>query len=72
MILKYKMNRMIFRVTSEDEKEVGKETPQIQNIIYIAIKEIHFNWHLGYDYSKYHYYFYYQLTLSVRSLNLSW
>ena len=66
------MNKTTFPATFASENEVDKEIPLTQDTIYIAIKEIHFNYHLGYDYSKYHYYFHYQLTISTFSLNLSW
>lgn len=72
MIFKFKMNKTTFPATFASENEVDKEIPLTQDTIYIAIKEIHFNYHLGYDYSKYHYYFHYQLTISTFSLNLSW
>ena len=60
MIFKFKMNKMTFPAMFVSESEVDKEIPLTQDTIYIAIKEIHFNYHLGYDYSKYHYYFHYQ------------
>lgn len=72
MIFRSRMNKTISPAMFASESEAGKETPLTQDTIYTAIKETHFNCHLGYDYSKYHYTFHYQLTPSTLSLNLSW
>jgi hypothetical protein len=49
------MNKTISQVMFASVGEADKEIHPIQGTTYIAIKEIHFNWRLGYDYSKYHY-----------------